>query len=96
MAEAFLAEEDAPHRQTQLLGLVQELLSKIAVGKVPEVLAALKGEGKGAQHGLLHAVGVQREDGDSRDVDLVGAGHDGVQYVVLRTQHTAGLNINGD
>ena len=45
VTEALLAVEDTTNGQAQLLGLVQELRCQIAVGKVPEVCAVLKGEG---------------------------------------------------
>ena len=55
VAEALLAVEDAADGQTQLLRLVQELRSEVAVCEVPEVCAVLKGEGDAQQLGLVAA-----------------------------------------
>ncbi len=96
MTEALLAVEDAPQGQADLLGLVEELGSQLAVGEGPPVVAVLKGEGEGEQHGLLSLVAGQGEGGDTAHVDGVVAADDGVQHVVLRAQHATGAHVDGD
>ena len=96
MTEALLAVEHAADGQAQLLGLVQELRCQIAVGKVPEVCAVLKGEGDAQQLGLVAAVAGQCESRDTADVDGSGAAQDGVQNVVLRTQNAGSLHVDDD
>ena len=69
MTEALLAVKQAANGQAQLLGLVQELRSQIAVGKVPEVSTVVEGEGDGQQLGLVAAVAGQSESRDTADIN---------------------------
>ena len=95
---AFLEEEvtealfAVAQAQIQLLGLVQEILSQIAVGEVPEMLLVDEGVGDGQQLGLVAAVAGQRESGDTGDIDGAALGQDAVQNGSLVAENAVGLN----
>ena len=94
VTEALLAVEQAANGQAQLLGLVQELRSQIAVGEVPEVSAVVEGEGDGQQLRLVAAVAGQSESRNTADIDGSRAAQNSVQNVVLRAQNTGSLHID--
>ena len=96
VTEALLAVEQAANGQAQLLGLVQELRSQIAVGKVPEVSAVVEGEGDGQELRLVAAVAGQSESRDTADINGGRTAQNSVQNVVLRAQNAGSLHVNND
>ena len=96
MTEALFAVAQAAQAQIQILGLLQEFLSQIAVGEVPEVLLVDEGVGDGQELGLVAAVAGQRESGDTGDVNGAALGQDTIQNGCFVAQNAVGLNVDAN
>ena len=94
MTEAFFAVADAAQGQAHGLGLGQEFLSQLAVGEIPEMLAADEGVGDGQQLGFVAAVGGELERGETADVHGTAAAENAVQHLRFGAEHAGVLDVD--